>query len=77
MFTGVPRGQHSMKVRCTSTNDPTLMATATVTGLQFLDVTLTLETAGTSITILLDTSIEATHQCSLDNGIFVDCKPSD
>lgn len=74
MFTNVPQGEHSVTVTCTSTDDPNLTATATVTGLQFLEVVLALESAGTSITLLLDTNIEATHRCRLDDGEFVDCK---
>ena len=74
MFTNVPQRQHSVTVTCTSTDDSALTATATVTGLEFLEVVLVLESAGTSITVLLDTNIPATHRCSLDNGEFVDCK---
>ena len=74
MFTNVPQGQHSVTVACTSTDDPSLTAFATVTGLEFLEVVLALESAGTSITVLLDTNIPATHRCRLDNGEFVDCK---
>ena len=75
MFTNVPRGEHSVTVTCTSTEDPSLTASATVTGLEFLNVVLALESAGTSITVLLDANIPATHRCRLDNGDFVDCKP--
>ena len=74
MFTNVPQGEHSVTVTCTSTDDPSLTAMATVTGLEFLSVVLALESAGTTITVLLDTNIAATHRCSLDNGEFVDCK---
>ena len=74
MFTNVPLGQHSVTVACTSTDDPSLTAFATVTGLEFLEVVLALESAGTSITVLLDANIQATHRCRLDNSEFVDCK---
>ena len=74
MFTNVPQGEHSVTVACTSTDDPTLTATATVTGLEFLEVVLKLESTGTSITVLQDTNIPSTHRCRLDNDKFVDCK---
>ena len=74
MFTNVPQGQHSVTVACTSTDDPSLTVFATVTGLEFLRVTLSLESAGTSITVLPDTNIPATLRCRLDSGEFVDCK---
>ena len=66
MFTGVPAGEHNVTVTCTSKTDSSLTATAIVSGLEFLIVTPVLESAGTTITVLLDTNIEAT---------FVDCKP--
>ena len=75
MFTNVPQGEHSVTVTCTSTDDPNLTAMATVTGSEFLTVVLALESAGTSITVLLDTNIPATHRCRLNNGGYIDCKP--
>ena len=75
MFTNVPQGEHSVTVTCTSIDDPNLTDMATVTGLEFLDVVLALESAGTTITVLLDNSIAASHRCKLNNGHFVDCKP--
>ena len=75
MFTGVAQEEHNVTVMCTSTDDPSLTATATVTGLQYLDITVVLETAGTSIIIIIEENIGATHMCQLDDGPFVDCKP--
>ena len=75
MFTNVPRGEHSVTVTCASTDTPNLTANATVTGLEFLEVVFALESAGTSIKVLLDTNIIATHRCQLNNGQIVDCKP--
>ena len=73
MFTNVPDGEHSVTVTCISTDDPTLIATAMVSGLQFLSVDLSLESAGTSITVLPQANIGVTYRCSLDGGPFVDC----
>ena len=75
MFTNVPPNKHNVTVICTSTDDPNLTAMATVIGLEFLEVVLALESAGTTITVLLDTNIEATHRCRLNNGRYIDCKP--
>jgi len=75
MFTGVPAGEHNVTVTCTSKTDSSLTATAIVSGLEFLIVTPVLESAGTTITVLLDANIEAIHRCKLDDGPFVDCKP--
>ena len=75
MFTNVPNGEHSVTVVCTSTADSSLIATAMVSGLQFLSVDLTLESAGTSITVIPQANIEATYRCSLDGAPFVECKP--
>ena len=74
MFTNVPEEDHSVTVNCTSTDDPSVTAMATVSGLQFLRVDLSLESAGTSITVVPQTNIEATHRCRLNDGPFVDCK---
>ena len=73
-FTNVPQGEHSVTVTCTSIDDPNLTVMATVTGLEFLAVALALESAGTTITVLLDTNIPATHRCKLNNDHFVDCE---
>ena len=75
MFTNVTRKEHSVTVTCTSTDDPNLTAMATVAGLEFLTVVLALESAGTSIAVLLDTNIPATHRCRLNNDGYIDCKP--
>ena len=75
MFTNVLNREHSVTVACTSTENSSLMATAMVSGLQFLSVDLTLETAGTSITVIPQANIGATYICSLDGGQFVECKP--
>ena len=75
MFTNVPPNKHNVTVTCTSTDDPNLTAMATVTGLEFLTVVLALESAGTTITVLLDINIEATHRCKLNNTKYIDCKP--
>ena len=75
MFTNVPNREHSVTVTCISTVNPMLMATAMVSGLQFLSVDLSLESAGTSITVVPQANIGATYRCSLDGGPFVDCKP--
>ena len=75
MFTNVPNREHSVTVDCTSTDDLTLMASCVVSSLQFLSVDLTLESAGTSITVIPQANIGATYKCSLDGGPFVDCKP--
>ena len=74
MFNNVPVGEHSVTVTCISTDDPSLTATSTVSGLQFLSVSLGLEPSGTSITVIIQANIEVTHRCSLDGGPFVDCK---
>ena len=74
MFSNVPEGEHSVTAICISTDDPSLTATSTVSGLQFLSVGLGLEPSGTSITVIIQANIEATHRCSLDGGPFVDCK---
>ena len=74
MFNNVPSGEHSVTVRCTSA-DGLMNASSTVSGLQFLSVQLTLEPSGTSITVVPQANIEATHRCRLDDGPFVDCKP--
>ena len=74
MFNNVPEGDHTVIVRCTSA-DGLITALSTVSGLRFLHVQHTLEPSGTSITVLSQTNIEATHRCRLDDGPFVDCKP--
>ena len=74
MFNNVPEGEHTVIVRCTSA-DGLMTVSSTVSGLQFLSVQLTLEPIGTSITVVPQTNIEATHRCRLDDGPFVDCKP--
>ena len=73
MFNNVPEGEHTVIVRCTSA-DGLMTASSTVSALQFLNVQLTLESSGTSITVIPETNIEATHRCRLDNGPFVECK---
>ena len=73
MFNNVPEGDHTVIVRCTSADG--LMTSSTVSGLQFLRVLLTLKPSGTSIIVIPQTNIEATHRCMLDDGPFVDCKP--
>ena len=75
MFTNVPQGKHNVTVTCTSTDNLNVTAAATVTGLEFLEVVLALETAGTTITVLMNTNIPATHRCQLNDGQVVDCKP--
>jgi len=72
MFTNVPNREHNVTVYCTSVADS---ATSMVTGLQFLNVNLSLESAGINITVLPQANIGATYKCSLDGGPFVDCKP--
>ena len=74
MFSNVPEGEHSVTAICISTDDPSLTASSTVSGLQFLSVGLGLEPSGTSITVIIQANIEATHRCSLDGGPSVDCK---
>ena len=75
MFNNVPEGEHNVTVTCTSTDASNLTASSTVSGLQFLVVYLSLETAATSITVVPQANIVATHRCRLDDGPFVDCKP--
>ena len=60
MFNNVPEGDHSVIVRCTSA-DGLMNASSTVSGLRFLSVRLTLEPSGTSITVVPQANIEATH----------------
>ena len=74
MFNNVPPGEHTVIVRCTSA-DGVNTASSTVSGLQFLSVQLTLEPSGTSITVVPQANIGATHRCRLDDGPFVECKP--
>ena len=74
MFNNVPSGEHSVTVRCASA-DGLNTASSIVSGLQFLSVQLTLKTSGTSITVVPQANIEATHRCWLDDGPFVECKP--
>ena len=74
MFNNVPEGDHTVIVRCTSA-DGLMTASSTVSGLQFLRVLLTLKPSGTSIIVIPQANIEATHRCRLDDGPFVDCKP--
>ena len=75
MFNNVPQGDHSVTVTCNSVDSPGLTVSSTVSGLQFLRVRLSLDQAATSITVVPQANIEATHRCRLDNGPFVDCKP--
>ena len=75
MFTGVLRGLHSVKVTCTSRGNSSLTASSTVSGLQFLEVILELKSFVKNITVLINTSIPATHRCKLDDSSFVECKP--
>ena len=74
VFTGVSQTQHNVTVTCTSTDDSNLVAEATVSGLQYLEVTVGLETTGTAIIVIIEDNIGATHKCKLDNGPFVECK---
>ena len=75
VFTGVSQTQqHSVTVTCTSTDDCSLVAQATVSGLQYLEVTVGLETTGTAIIVIIEQNIGASHKCKLDNGPFVECK---
>ena len=73
MFNNVPEGDHTVIVRCTSA-DGLMTASSTVSGLQFLHVLLTLKPSGTSIIVIPQANIDATHRCRLDDGPFVDCK---
>ena len=75
MFNNVPQREHNVTVICTSTDDSSLTATSTVSGLQFLSVNFALKPSGTSITVIIQANIEATHTCRLNDGPFVDCKP--
>ena len=75
VFTGVSQEQqHNVTVTCTSTNDSSLVAQATVFGLQYLEVMVGLETTGTAIIVIIEQNIGASHKCRLDNGPFVECK---
>ena len=75
VFTGVSQEQeHNVTVTCTSTDDPSLVAQATVSDLQYLEVTVRLETTGTAIIVIIKQNIGATHKYKLDNGPFVDCR---
>ena len=74
-FTNVAQGQHNIIVTCARMDNLSITASSNVSGLQFLNVSLSLETSGTIITIVPSINIGATHKCKLDDGSFVDCKP--
>ena len=74
MYTGVSREAHSVTVRCTSRDDPSLTAESTVSGLLFLEIALSLEQFATTITVLYDLNIPATCECQLDDEGYVFCK---
>ena len=74
VFTDVSQTQHNVTVTCTSIDDSSLIAQATVSGLQYLEVTVELVSTGTVIVVIIEENIGASHRCRLDNGPFVECK---
>jgi len=74
MFMGVSQEDHSVTIVCTRNDDPRQTATATVSGLQFIVVTPSLESDATTITVLWTVNIPANCMCKLDNEDFVPCK---
>ncbi|XP_065918054.1 uncharacterized protein [Dysidea avara] len=73
MFTGVSQDDHSVIVMCTRNDDTSQTATATVSGLQFIRLTLTLEPRATTITVVWTINIAATCECKLDDDDYVPC----
>ena len=73
MFTDVSQEEHSVTVMCTRNDGSGETVTSTVSGLLFLQLTPSLETIATTITVLWTTNIAAICECKLDDDDYVPC----
>ena len=78
MYTSVAFGNHSVRVRGTTQDGQTselLLTPLQVTSSQFM-VTASAGLSGTIITLIIETTQDATFRCQLDDLDFVPCKQS-
>jgi len=70
-FSNVSSGIHSIIVRGSSLSEPQQVNSVQ---LEVSDFSVTAEALGSTITVLITSSVDATFRCRLDNDEFVPCR---
>jgi len=70
-FSDVSPGEHSIVVRGSSLSEPERVSSVQ---LEVSDFSVTAEALGSTITLLITSSVDATFRCRLDDNEFISCR---